>query len=342
MAENIVELLTDVADAIREKKGTSEPINAQSFAEEIRTIESGNGWTGHADAEGLKAIGWDDEDIAYYQKHGVNWNAEDDEYHKVSDDNKALYGVLTADNIQDYKAGIVYLPKIDTSNRTSMANYFKECYCMIAIPMLDTSNVTNCNNMFLNCYALITIPQLDTSKVTNMTSMFQGCYSLSYVPQLDTSKVKIVAGMFYGCYNLSKIIQFESVNITSIGNFCYSCFSITTIPQINTDKVEVFSQFCLGCRSLVWLPTINLNGKGTSVSHCYSLQHCQFRNIGGNISFPQSILLSKESLLYIIENEAATEAITITLHAYAYQRLAEDADVVAALANHPLISLASA
>ena len=41
MADTIVELLTDVADAIREKKGTSEPINAQSFAEEIRTIESG-------------------------------------------------------------------------------------------------------------------------------------------------------------------------------------------------------------------------------------------------------------------------------------------------------------
>ena len=36
-------------------------------------------WTGHADAEGLKAIGWTDEDIAYYQENGVNWNEEDDE-----------------------------------------------------------------------------------------------------------------------------------------------------------------------------------------------------------------------------------------------------------------------
>ena len=35
-------------------------------------------WTGHADAEGLRAIGWTDEDIAYYQENGVNWNAEDD------------------------------------------------------------------------------------------------------------------------------------------------------------------------------------------------------------------------------------------------------------------------
>lgn len=41
MAENIVELLTDVADAIREKKGTTEPINAQSFSDEIRNLPSG-------------------------------------------------------------------------------------------------------------------------------------------------------------------------------------------------------------------------------------------------------------------------------------------------------------
>lgn len=41
MAETIVELLTDVADAIREKKGTSDKINAQRFAEEIRSIEGG-------------------------------------------------------------------------------------------------------------------------------------------------------------------------------------------------------------------------------------------------------------------------------------------------------------
>ena len=226
MAETIVELLTDVADAIREKKGTTEKINAQSFAEEIRSIESGGGgWTGHADVEGLKAIGWDDEDIAYYQKYGVNWNAEDDEYHKVSDDNKALYGVLTVDNIQDYKDRIVYLPKIDTSGRTSM------------------------NSMFTFCYSLVSIPQLDTSKVANMDKMF---------------------------------------------NFCYS------------------------------------------------LTHANIKNAALAYDFNRANLLSKESLLYLINNEAATSAITIKLASYAYSRLAEDADIVAALANHPNISIASA
>ena len=105
------------------ENGTTEVVPDSGYALSKVTIntnvESGGSatkWTGHADAEGLKAIGWTDEDIAYYQANGVNWNEEDDEYHKVTDDNKALYGVLTANNISTYKDRIVYLPKIDTSS----------------------------------------------------------------------------------------------------------------------------------------------------------------------------------------------------------------------------------
>ena len=229
--DNLKDFLTDVADAIRAKKGTSAAINPQDFSAEIASIETGGSvtprpsWTGHADAEGLRAIGWTDEDIAYYQEHGVNWNEEDDEYHKVTDDNKALYGVLTADNIKTYMDRIVYLPKIDTSAKTSMSDMFAYCYSLVSIPHLDTSNVTNMYNMFYYCHSLVTA-NLNNMKLANKLS--------------------------------------------------------------------------------------------------------------------NSVLLSKDSLLYIINNEAATEPITITLHAYAYERLAEDAEVVAALANHPNISLASA
>ena len=39
---NLHDFLTDIADAVREKKGTSEPINAQNLSSEIRSIESGD------------------------------------------------------------------------------------------------------------------------------------------------------------------------------------------------------------------------------------------------------------------------------------------------------------
>jgi hypothetical protein len=75
-------------------------------------------------------------------------------------------------------------------------------------------------------------------------------------------------------------------------------------------------------------------------SNCTSLTHINIKNANLAYQLNKSPLLSKESLLYLINNEAATSAITIKLASYAYTRLAEDADVVAALANHPNISIA--
>ena len=221
--------------------------NGNSGSENERPEVTKPTYTGHADAEGLRAIGWTEEDIQYYQEHGVNWNEGDDQYHLVSDDNKALYGVLTASNISSYKGRIVYLPKIDTSKVSDMSYMFEYCSSLVSIPQLDTSNVTNMSGMFNGCRSLVLIPQLDTNSVTNMSYMFSNCYSLTHL-KLKNAKL------------------------------------------------------------------------------AYQLNYSE--------------LLSKESLLYLINNESSTSAITIKLATYAYTRLAEDADIVAALAAHSNISIA--
>lgn len=317
--DNLHDYLSDLADAIREKKGSSEPINAQSFAEEIRGIESGNGWTGHADVEGLKAIGWDDDDIAYYQKHGVNWNEEDDQYHLVSDDNKALYGVLTADNIADYKDRIVYLPKIDFAGK-GMSSKFSDCKAMVALPMIDTSSATSFYGTFASCFSLRCLPPLNTANVTRFDVAFQSCYNLQFLPPLNLSKV------------------------TTFSQWLQNCHSIEVLNEINNDISTNFTQFTGNASSLKHILGVNVEKATTlgGLNALPSLITLKFEGLPRNLDVSASALLSKESLLYIINNEAATEVITITLHSYAYSRLAEDADVVAALANHPLVSLASA
>lgn len=313
---NLTDFLTDVADAIREKKGTADKINPQDFSDEIKGIKTSTSmWTGHVDVEGLKAIGWDDEDIAYFQEHGVNWNEEDDEYHKVSEDNKALCGVLTANNIQEYKDRIVWLPKIDFSAKVYAGGTFRDCSNMIGLPLIDTSKCVFLQNFFLNCYSLTCIPLLDTSKNTSFNSFFSNCYSLVFVPQIDTSAGTTMSGMF---------------------NYCYS---LPYIPYMDTQLVTDFSYIVPDCNSLLkalFIVRNNVFGYNKCIKECY------IEGATANVSFKNSPIIYKDSVLYVIEHEAATSAITITLHANAYARLSTDPDIVAALENHPLVSLASA
>ena len=68
----------------------------------------------------------------------------------------------------------------------------------------------------------------------------------------------------------------------------------------------------------------------------------RFNQLSKNIYIGKSSVLSVKSVLYMINNEAATSAITITLHADVYNRCMANADILAALQAHTNVSLASA
>lgn len=278
-------------------------------------------WTGHADAEGLKAIGWTDEDIAYYQENGVNWNEEDDEYHKVSEDNKALYGVLTADNISTYKDRIVYLPKIDTSEVTDMYDFLMDCMSMVAMPKIDTSKAEDMEEIFYNCTGLSMFPELDFSSATSISAII--CYTgnIRVIPPLDLSNTKIEWCNY--CFGNSWMLErIENLILPNGAQWKSLC---------NYDYALKYARIDVTLAGIT--DTYTFDG-------CYALVHAYIKGVHTSLLFKSSPLLSKDSLLYIINNETATSAIVITLHASAYSRLATDPDITAALAAHPNVSLA--
>ena len=148
--------------------------------------------------------------------------------------------------------------------------------------------------------------------------MFYHCYSLVSIPQLNTAKVTNMGNMFYYCYSLVSIPQLDTSSVTSMSGMFYYCYSLVSIPQLNTAKVTSMS---------------NMFG------YCYSLVYANIKNNKIAISFDYSPLLSKESLLYLINNEASTAAFAITLKSYAYDKWSVDADVVVALEAHTNVSL---
>ena len=248
---------------------------------------------GTVDKEGLRAIGWTDEDILTYEQNiPPHFTWQNDQF-KVSDENKALY-LLDDPNPSSYmnNPNVTFVPKknmesyfaqssafrdmkyikgisfYDTSNMTDAYCMFYDCSSLTTIPQLNTSNVNIMDSMFSNCFNLITIPLLDTSKVTNMSAMFYNCSSLITIPLLDTSNVTEVSRIFNGCTNLTTIPLLNTSNVTNIASAFYGCSNLTTIPQLNTSNATNMNNMFNDCRRLITIPQLNTS-KVTDMSYMF-------------------------------------------------------------------------
>ena len=168
---NLQDFLTDVANAIRTKTQTTEPINAQNFSTEILNIQTGGG------ENTLKKL-LDATSHADYLFYG--------------------YFETSADDLIKYS---------DTENVVSTNRMFYFCTNLTSIPFFDTSKVLDMSEMFYQCQKITTIPQFNTSKTTSMPSAFQGCKQLTIIPALDVSNVTNMNSIFSGCSSLKSILM---------------------------------------------------------------------------------------------------------------------------------------
>lgn len=101
-----------------------------------------------------------------------------------------------------------------------------------------------------------------------------------------------------------------------------------------------------GCSNLKYINFTKLFCQNVKLNNafigCSSLIRVNLCRLSNSVNFVDSSHLSKDSILHAIQNAVPTSAITITLHPDAYSRLADDAEIVAALEAQPLVSLVSA
>ena len=142
--KNLNAVFTDIANAIRGKKGTTDQIKPINMAEEITNLASGGG-------RSLKAL-LDATRSCYYLFN--------------------QYKGTSVNGLISYS---------DTSNVTNMSHMFYNCPSLTTIPQLDTSKVKIMGDMFYNCPSLTIVPQLDVSSVTDMANMFYKCSSLKSI-----------------------------------------------------------------------------------------------------------------------------------------------------------------
>lgn len=268
---NLTDFLTDIANTIRTKKGTTLAINPQNFSSEIESIETGvdNPLIANSDAEMntylndtkylnmyVKFTGQsetyvtgetykiveEDADPTQYEPVGSTPSVKD--FLTVRNGQYLFYNCTTLTN--DQLNSIVKYD--DTENVTSMNSMFYYCTNLTTIPLLNTNNVTSINHMFYYCTNLITVPLLDTSKVTDMSYMFYECKSLTNVPLLDTNNATAMNSMFRNCNKLTKIDINKLATSYSNSSFTENCYSLKTLVIRTMDTIpSLYSDSFTNC-----------------------------------------------------------------------------------------------
>lgn len=254
--------LKQIADAIREKAGTTDALAfPRAMADAIAAIQGGG-----ATIEPLTIT----ENGTYTAPDGI------DGYSPVTVEVKGSGEelVITDFSYFCYKGTrLSILDQFDMSNGIVFAYMFNGCSDLTSITKLDTSKGTNFQGMFYECYNIAYIPELDTSSGTNFREMFSNCmYHLEVIPELDTSNGTNFSDMFYRCRQIKTVQELDTSNGTKFRGMFSNCEKLTTIPRLDVSKGTDLTYLVQTCTALTNLYLYNIRktvqiGSGTSWGH---------------------------------------------------------------------------
>lgn len=261
---NLPDFLKDVADAIREKKGTSNLINPQDFSTEIEGIQTSNIDLSQttATAEDVK------EGKQFFNASGEKTTGtyKDMLQQRVDATNSCnyLFNQYSGNNLD-------FIKGLDTSRVTSMQSMFSNCSSLTSLDLSNfvTTNVTNMYNMFSYCSKLtsLDLSNFDTSKVKSMYAMFAQCSGLTSldVSNFVTTNVTNMLYMFDSCRGLTSLdlSSWNTENLTEAQGVFQNCSSLISIDvsHINISKVKNINSFFSNCSTLT---TLDLSSWDTS------------------------------------------------------------------------------
>ena len=188
--DNLGDYLKDIADAIREKKGTTEPINAQDFASEIASIEGGDNGDEIVAAlftNTLTHLNSNATSLRAYALRGCSQLVSVDLPKVTSVGDNALYGVGAKE---------LYLPACTKVGGTAI------CYCNSLVKV----NLPKCTS--LGTYAFRDNKLLADVSLPALTTLSQNAlYNCDSLVKINLPKVSTVnASAFNGSANFATLI----------------------------------------------------------------------------------------------------------------------------------------
>lgn len=264
--DNLTDFLTDVADAIRAKKGTTDKINPQNFSAEIASITTGGG-EGDSD---MPVIG-DGKTYLY-----INiYNAD------LLDTTVAFYQTVAEGVVVDWGDGSATQTYTGTGNKNATHTYAEVGEYRISLAPIEGCTLRLSRNS--NTYCVMGLiadrqPYLNVLKAveigSNVTTLgnytFQYCFGLENI-KITEGVTTIGTYTFQYCYVLENIVIPEGIK--TIGDYafryCYGLKSVV-IPSTVTALPTGIFQYCESLVSIILpekLKTLNAD----AFYHCYSL-----------------------------------------------------------------------
>lgn len=293
--DNFDNFLTDVASAIKEKKKTTEPINASEFDNEIRSIETGITPTGT-----INIIENGTHDVANYANANVEVPAKtlttksitSNGLYKATDDGFDGYSEVSVEtsgvDINDYfettltnnnKSNFGKLnfskkvPKVNiASDVTDMLNAFAY-YGLTVAPDMDLSNVVNLAYLFSYSNSLKYAPTYDLSSCIQASGFFASCSELLSFNFINTSKVKYMSSMFANT-KIKELCFMDTSNVIEMDFMCTNCKQLLEFPSFDTSKVTSMRSILSGCSSLIRvgnIDTSNVTNMNSAFQNCPKL-----------------------------------------------------------------------
>lgn len=313
---NLTDFLTDVANAIRAKKGTTAKINPQDFSSEIANISTGGGDTPDIPVVGdgktylyikIAAPGRMTVPLYFSQtvSNGVTIDWGD------GSETQTLSGTGNKNTTHIYAEIGEYTISLNPSSGCTLrlghnsssycvmgsANSSNKAYCNMLQAVEIGINVTSISNYAFNyCYSLssVVIPDGVTSIGDNA---FSSCNSLLSIVIPD-SVTSIGDSAFNGCSSLSSVVIPNG--ITHINNYtfsgCYSLLNVVIPNSVTSIGNSVFSS-CYSLASVV-IPNGVTSIGDSAFNGCESLASIAIPD--GLTSIGSSVLNGCESLASVV------------------------------------------
>ena len=270
--DNLTNYLTDVATAIKTKKGDNTPIKASNFDTEIANLPSGGG----ADMSEYMLDTYTTDTTSTLNSNVGHWINLIKKLRPITELPARPLGFFAK-----YNGGPLDFSQVNRDVAITTASYMFAYTDLVSLNIgpLNFDSLTNANYMFYQ--SKIGTLEVGNNTFPNVTSwsctFMSSNVDMSLIKKIDFSNVKQLGSFAYGCTNLTGDLEINSDDLYEIG----SAFQNTNIESLkisakggNSSNVKA-SSFARGCTKL---KTLDMSGMSTflgkiKATSSYSLQY---------------------------------------------------------------------